>query len=201
MPNTERYSLARIPLRWMIRECFKTETDILFDVQGLRDLGLDVSTLSLPMPPRPRPLPVHDAAIRHIPRKGAEKVPQKSPPQKSPSQKSPSPIQRFTSLFSRVEEQPHSFPHAAVDRAEIEETNDEKKTDSEGTGIKAEEIPIGSEEEEELKDALSPIYDCLKLRRRWWIPEVLPLKIRYQLGDRRWVERWMWVSPILLGWN
>ena len=198
MPNTERYSLARIPLRWMIRECFKTETDILFDVQGLRDLGLDVSTLNLPMPPRPPPLPVHDAAIQHVPRKRAEKVPQKSPPQKSPSQKSPSPIQRFTSLFSRVEEQPHSFPHAAVDRAEIEETNDEKKTDSEGTGIKAEEIPIGSEEEE-LKDALSPIYDCLKLRRGWWIPEVLPLKIRYQLGDKRWVERWMWVSRILSG--
>jgi hypothetical protein len=34
---------------------------------------------------------------------------------------------------------------------------------------------LGSEEEEELHDALSPVYDQLKLKRWWWILEILPI--------------------------
>ena len=43
MLNETRYSLARIPLRWMIRECFKTKTGIIFDAYMLKyELGLNI---------------------------------------------------------------------------------------------------------------------------------------------------------------
>ena len=43
MKNSERHSLARITLRWMIRECFKAETGIIFDVHMLEhEAGLNI---------------------------------------------------------------------------------------------------------------------------------------------------------------
>lgn len=42
--NTERYSLARIPLRWMIRECFRCKTGIIFNGDALhRELGISLT--------------------------------------------------------------------------------------------------------------------------------------------------------------
>ncbi|KAJ4471533.1 hypothetical protein J3R30DRAFT_3710078 [Lentinula aciculospora] len=43
--NDTRNSLARIPLRWMIRECFKVDTGIMFHREMLRQAGLDPDTL------------------------------------------------------------------------------------------------------------------------------------------------------------
>ena len=40
-----KHSLARIPLRWMIRQCFLAETGIQLDVQKLCAIGLDPSVL------------------------------------------------------------------------------------------------------------------------------------------------------------
>ncbi|VDB83023.1 unnamed protein product [Peniophora sp. CBMAI 1063] len=37
-----------------------------------------------------------------------------------------------------------------------------------------------SEEEEEIRDALCPMFDTLKLSKIWWILEVLPLRQRVQ---------------------
>ncbi|KIL66936.1 hypothetical protein M378DRAFT_9939 [Amanita muscaria Koide BX008] len=51
--NSTRYSLARIPLRWMVRECFKTKTGLLFNTECLRDIGLDPTTLHPSIAPRP----------------------------------------------------------------------------------------------------------------------------------------------------
>ncbi|KAH8825576.1 hypothetical protein DL96DRAFT_1817098 [Flagelloscypha sp. PMI_526] len=45
VPNATRNSLARIPLRWMIRECFKMETGIMFHSELLYGLGIDPETL------------------------------------------------------------------------------------------------------------------------------------------------------------
>ena len=43
MANDTRYSLARIPLRWMIRECFKAKTGIIFDAHMLKyETGLSI---------------------------------------------------------------------------------------------------------------------------------------------------------------
>jgi hypothetical protein len=51
-----------------------------------------------------------------------------------------------------------------------------------------------SEEEEELTDALSPIYDELKISKSWWILEVLPLRYsRQNRRDASWKEYWAYV--------
>ena len=75
VPNGERFALARIPLRWMIRECFKANTGIIFDSHMLKhEIGLDIgesgSALAAPpLPPsttqylaRPKPEPKPKAA-------------------------------------------------------------------------------------------------------------------------------------------
>jgi len=64
--NETPHSLARISLRWMIRECFKTGTGIMFDAQGLKEVGLDPATLYPFVTPRPPPLPIGSACILHM---------------------------------------------------------------------------------------------------------------------------------------
>ena len=50
-----------------------------------------------------------------------------------------------------------------------------------------------SEEDEELVDALSPIYDELKLSWGWWILEFIPLRHRHQDRDGSWHKYYSYV--------
>ncbi|KAG5643159.1 hypothetical protein DXG03_001489 [Asterophora parasitica] len=65
--NETPHSLARIALRWMVRECFKTKTGILFMADGLRNIGLDPGTLYPEVQPRPPVAPIGQARIQDIP--------------------------------------------------------------------------------------------------------------------------------------
>lgn len=56
--NDTRHSLARIPLRWMIRQIFITKCGIQFDADRLREIGMDPDSLYPEVKPRPPPLPV-----------------------------------------------------------------------------------------------------------------------------------------------
>ncbi|GLB40817.1 putative uncharacterized alpha/beta hydrolase domain (DUF2235) [Lyophyllum shimeji] len=67
--NGTPHTLARISLRWMVRECFKTQTGILFMADGLRDIGLDPASLYPVVQPRPSALPVEQSLIQRIPKK------------------------------------------------------------------------------------------------------------------------------------
>ncbi|KAF7358977.1 DUF2235 domain-containing protein [Mycena sanguinolenta] len=60
-------NLARIPLRWMIRECFKTNSGIMFTCEGLRSIGLDPDKLYPDVAPRPPALPLGNLRIQSIP--------------------------------------------------------------------------------------------------------------------------------------
>ena len=40
--NDTRHALARIPLRWMVRQCFECKTGMLFDAVMLQQLGMSV---------------------------------------------------------------------------------------------------------------------------------------------------------------
>ncbi|KAI0253206.1 hypothetical protein BJV78DRAFT_1123495 [Lactifluus subvellereus] len=51
--NGTRNSLARIPLRWMIRQCFLTNTGIQFHRESFKDIGLDVDSIFPVVLPRP----------------------------------------------------------------------------------------------------------------------------------------------------
>jgi hypothetical protein len=51
-----------------------------------------------------------------------------------------------------------------------------------------------TEEDEELADAISPVYDQLKLSWAWWILEIVPLRHRVQdRKDMTWKPYWMYV--------
>ncbi|KAH9160875.1 hypothetical protein EDB89DRAFT_2116984 [Lactarius sanguifluus] len=56
VPNGTRNRLARIPLRWMIRECFRAKTGIQFFRESFKDIGFDPETLVDPKLYAPRPL-------------------------------------------------------------------------------------------------------------------------------------------------
>ncbi|KIK67876.1 hypothetical protein GYMLUDRAFT_155613 [Collybiopsis luxurians FD-317 M1] len=131
--NEETTNLARIPLRWMIRECFKTNTGIQFHSEGLRSLGLDPDCLWPEVRPRPPALSAESTCIRSVPR---------SPPK--------------TSVVSTP-------------------------------GITQQSV-FKTEEELDLEDACSPIYDQLSLARGWWILEFFPMKNKYRHGESVWSE-------------
>lgn len=132
--NGVKPNLARIPLRWMIRECFKTNSGILFHTDGLRRVGLDPAALYPVVLPRPPPLSA-----------GA------------------------TGPTAYIQTIPKNPPKPADEEEEVL-------------------VHLETEEEMELKDALSPIYDQLSLAWGWWILEIIPLWHRYQEENNSWIS-------------
>ncbi|KAJ7598621.1 hypothetical protein C8J56DRAFT_1039510 [Mycena floridula] len=167
--NSTPYSLARISLRWMIRECFKTDTGIMFDTGKLQELGMDPSTLYPFVTPRPPPL---------------------SPPlsaAQAPLVKRPSALQPrnpFKALAKRIVEK--SRPRDSISSPLVEKFKESEEKPLPHTPL--------TEEEEELRDALSPIYDQLKIKKSWWVLEILPMEYKYQENDDKWKS---WFGPNL----
>ncbi|KAJ3536344.1 hypothetical protein NM688_g6852 [Phlebia brevispora] len=137
VPNDTPHTLARIPLRWMIRQCFLTNTGIQFHTELLRNVGIDPATLYPIVKERPPAL---------------------SPPPPLPPQDPWLP--RVFSGFKWLDPQ----------------------SDSSG-GAKPK-----NEEEEDLTDALCPIYDQLSLNKGWWILELLPIRHKVQQSDNSWAN-------------
>jgi uncharacterized protein (DUF2235 family) len=54
--NGTRNSLARISLRWMIRECFRTNTGIMFHRSMFKDIGMDPKSIYPHVEHRPPPI-------------------------------------------------------------------------------------------------------------------------------------------------
>ena len=52
----------------------------------------------------------------------------------------------------------------------------------------ADEPSTLTEEEEDLADALCPLYDQLDIAKGWWVLELLPLQQRYQKPNNEWVD-------------
>ncbi|KAJ7483420.1 hypothetical protein FB451DRAFT_1393527 [Mycena latifolia] len=138
--NDTRHSLARIPLRWMIRECFKAGTGMIFDTQRLKTLGLDPTTL-------------YPAVVGRAPAPNVKNARIEPPPRASWLRK----------VFSR-DRPPTPSPELEDPEASVED-------------------------QEDLQDALSPMYDQLKLKPLWWILEILPMSFRSQELDDRWVTK------------
>ncbi|KAF8727627.1 hypothetical protein AX14_003737 [Amanita brunnescens Koide BX004] len=145
--NGTRNSLARIPIRWMVRECFKTKSGIIFRTESLREIGIDPDTIYPVVLPRP------PALLNEVKTQVVE-----TPPS--------------TSFFSRIVS---LFQSPEAKRKATQAENEKRNA------------PFISEEDEELKDALSPKFDQLKLARFWWILEILPVSMRYQKANDQWV--------------
>lgn len=56
--NGTRNALSRIPLRWMIRQCFLANTGIMFHGQRLKEIGLDSDSLYPHVRVRPPPITI-----------------------------------------------------------------------------------------------------------------------------------------------
>lgn len=127
--NGTRNTLARIPLRWMIRECFKTNTGILFHSSAFKQIGLDPATLYPHVTERPQPV------YGNAPKPNPDAL---GPGDTTTSQCDP-------------------------------------------------ECTFTSEEQEDLNDALSPIYDQLRISWPWWILEIIPQRQQFQKDeDNKW---------------
>ncbi|KDQ32069.1 hypothetical protein PLEOSDRAFT_1111081 [Pleurotus ostreatus PC15] len=139
VPNETQHSLARIPLRWMIRECFKTNTGIMFDCEGLQALGLDPGALFPEVLPRP-PMATGFGTLR------IQDIPKSiSGPPDDTQLPNFADAGDFSALYK-------------------------------------------SEEDHDLLDLLSPVYDQLSLAPYWWVLEVWPVKQRYQKSDNSWAS-------------
>ncbi|RDX42988.1 hypothetical protein OH76DRAFT_1361801 [Lentinus brumalis] len=104
--NDTAHTLARIPLRWMIRECFKMDTGIRFHAELLRRIGLDPVALHPIVRDRPPPLTPDPSHLQSV-----------------------------------------ALP-----------------------------VSLNTEEDHEVRDALSPIYDQLDIAwMSWWPLELLPV--------------------------
>ncbi|KAL1699410.1 hypothetical protein EV121DRAFT_265145 [Schizophyllum commune] len=124
--NEERHNLARIPLRWMIRQCFLLQTDILFHRDLLPKVGLD----------------------------------------------------------------PESLWPVVRPKDEVKVKPMETSSSSSSTASAKDEASFLGEEEEDRRDALSPVYDQLSLKPHWWFLELIPAKVRYKLADNAtWLQK------------
>jgi hypothetical protein len=186
--NGTPHTLARISLRWMIRECFATNTGIMFSVEGLKRLGLDHASLSREGQPtqhrQPR-LAGGTATIQRIPK------PSPSTPPTKPE---------------CMSEEEHTRPHADVpidDQPNLswfwwlleyipmrQRLNgcDEKQGKSPEPPEHTEHIH-NSEEEHERLDAVSPIYDQLDIAWLWRLLEYFPMRQRPKECDGKEQEK------------
>jgi len=211
--NGERYSLARISLRWMVRQCFKCDTGIMFHTNMLEDIGLSPETLWPKVLPRPPPI----RSLDEIPT-----LPQT--PTLVSRNSDPNPP-AYSAIPSNTNDPAFNAAHpgyqdaAALDPDDPRNPNAKKYmpysgiTDREhtqlsrrvdpyepylpfagcgheirdyGFGSREPREPFISEEVEDLKDALSPIYDQLSLNWWWWILEIIPTKQVWRDKERSW---------------
>ena len=137
MENGTRHSLARITLRWMVRECFKTNTGIVFDAHMLKhEIGLDIDSVLKAPTPLSSPLPSpHPSSVL------SEKVRSESPTSLTP----------WSRTFGWI-----------------------KGKSSRDNATKDPRPPYKGEYQEEVDDAISPIYDQLNAHWYWKAMEYIP---------------------------
>lgn len=157
VPNRTRHSLARIPLRWMIRECFRSECGIQFEAGRLRDVGLDPRTLYPKVLDRPAPFSISSLKV----------VEQEK---------------RDKKIDGRYELE-LVCDRCHVYRRPCKSGGSDDGTATENTLHENLHPPIGLEEHEELHDAVQPIFDQLAKKPVWWMLEWIPLVHRVEKAD------------------
>ena len=151
VPNNIPNNLARIPLRWMIRESFNANTGIIFDACMLRhELGLDM-----------------EGGIR----------PTRLPPGRLPPtflDDSSDSKGSFRKILAAIFQGLKAPFHRAKQKLQNFFTRETYEPVTSRFGRT--ECPSGLEAEEEREDALSPIFDMMRIQPFWKIFEVFPCK-------------------------
>lgn len=156
--NDERHKLSRIPLRWMIRQCFECNTGILFGTAALAEAGIDVQAV----------WPVYKTPKKPIVGPSPMMVEQYEAGALPPLR------QRSTALG--VDRDKSRKNDAEVFRIDI-------SNEAEMRRLEPDCLP---EQVEDHFDAMAPINDQLELAKGWWILEFWPVKLRVQKEDGRW---------------
>jgi hypothetical protein len=163
----------------MILECFRTGSGIRFRKEALNRIGLDQNTLPS--------LSGGQFKVEHAH------------------------LKRFATEDTVVLTSPQSLSPAGQENGWLHQDSIKGADIEKGTPDckdNAPELPtikemastiVGSafKTEQEMKDALSPIYDQLKIWKIWWLPEVIPLRHRvHGLGDLKALQghHWSYVS-------
>lgn len=175
--NGTRHSLARIPLRWMIRQCFLAGTGIQFHRSSFAAIGIDPKNLyPIVVPPQAPILPTAelvqhaniDAEIEaSIQRYEDGEVKHKDDRRKAG-------LRRDSSSKRPTHAHAHTQTGTGISLAE------EQRLDFQEVVLEM------SEEEEEIRDALAPAFNTLTFGSPWWILEMIPLDMRVQGNDTRW---------------
>ncbi|CAE6479938.1 unnamed protein product [Rhizoctonia solani] len=189
--NGERYSLARISLRWMIRQCFKCDTGIMFHSNLFEDVGLSPETLWPEVLARPPPI----TSINRIPKSSIKSSSESYRPRcsrcptRSDTGLSSGPYQlrgatlpgrrvrQYTQISGKVD--PYE-PYIPIHWRMGHELRDF------GPHTWEPREPFINEEIEDFKDALSPIYDQLSMNWWWWILEFIPIKQVLRKKEKGW---------------
>ena len=167
MKNTERHSLARITLRWMIRECFETGTGIIFDVHMLQhEAGLDIVKKGR-VGPTPKPPKRRSPGVLHLRRPdGAE-------------------LEGFS--FRHIPVAVVSGLVFPIRWAGAKLSNLRIRSSKKYKHIPDPPDPVFlGESREELIDTLSPIVDQIGMHPGWNIVEWLPCKLPPLTSQHRW---------------
>ncbi|KFY51023.1 hypothetical protein V495_00017 [Pseudogymnoascus sp. VKM F-4514 (FW-929)] len=172
VPNEERHMLSRIPLRWMIRQCFECKTGIIFNTAPLTETGIDIRTVwpiyKTPKRPVVGPSPVMVAQYE------AERLP---------------PLRRRSTALGLSKE----LENLSNDEEKEKLVIDDLLNESERRQYQAHVLP---EHVEDHFDAMASINDQLELTKTWWILEFWPVKLRVQKEKS---EEWEKVVRLNLG--
>jgi hypothetical protein len=147
--NGEPHSLARIPLRWMIRECFKVDSGIIFDSHMLKhETGLDIeSTFDVPRPLLPETFHLIGPDGTELEGFSLRQIP--------------------ATIISALGS-PFRWTHGKLSQFRLHRPP---------RVVSSQQRPVSDgEAREEFDDARSPIYDQLKMHTKWKVMEYLPCK-------------------------
>ncbi|KAH7327504.1 hypothetical protein BKA65DRAFT_406389 [Rhexocercosporidium sp. MPI-PUGE-AT-0058] len=149
--NGERHMLSRIPLRWMIRQCFECDTGILFGTAALADTGIDVPTVwpvykQMRKPvvgPSPCTVELYEAGV--LP-----------------------PLERRSTALG------------VDDALEGDVEKDRGLLQRKQSTRPVSDFDLLPEHVEDHFDAMAPINDQLEQAKGWWVLEFWPVKVRVQ---------------------
>jgi hypothetical protein len=198
--NTEEFVAANIPLRWMVREIFRCKIGVLWDIAQLKNIAnLDVEML-YPEVVVPLPAPDTDKTLMKMSKGNGHII--------MPDDDEP------RNQHGRHHAHGHWLRHkyaqySAFSTGTIFEGLDEDdETSSAGPSIDHSVDPndahisgrervhgmrVYDDNDPELHDAYSKLYDQLKISPIWWILEFCPVKGRKHIQADLWKEHYLYV--------
>ncbi|KAH8821387.1 hypothetical protein F5884DRAFT_85170 [Xylogone sp. PMI_703] len=159
--NNERHMLSRIPLRWMIRQCFECNTGILFNTASLAETGLDVHTV-WPVYKTPKK-PVVGPSPKMVEQYEAGTLP---------------PLRRRSTAL-KIDSSTGEWLSNELKDSAYSDAFDEEDADISPFDLLPEQV-------EDHFDAMAPINDQLVVAKGWWILEFWPIKLHIQTKPGVW---------------